>query len=67
MSYRPPEQALEEPCRDLVNDFDHFIKIANRRLASQEWSAEHENELVDLITRMTKLKLDLLRLSRRTW
>lgn len=67
MSYRNPDQALEGPCKKIIEGIDDFNKAANARVDSGDWTDEHLGELADIQERLVSLRLDIANLLRRNW
>jgi len=67
MSYRDPDQSLEEPIENIVEGIDKFKSAAMERIKSNSWSKEHMLELRKFIKSLTDIKIDLEFLSNETW
>lgn len=67
MSYRPDNQALEEPIDNLLKAVEFFQKQSQNRIESDDWSEEHIDQLVSLKKDLLDLQVRLLRLRSQTW
>ena len=66
MSYRDPEQSIEEPARCIVRGIDDFRSAVDARIEAS-WSPEHIKELVSLVSELTPIRYKLLQLAEETW
>lgn len=48
MSYRPPEQELEGPCKKIIQGIDEFNAAANARADDGEWVQDHLDKLAEI-------------------
>ena len=69
MSYRDPEQALEEPCEDIIKGIDLLQERIRNRMDEQNepWKLEHLVELETLAHETTALRRKLAILRRDNW
>ncbi len=67
MSYRNPEQSIEEPARSLIGDIDNFSFAVDARIEAGDWKGEHLQELISLVSELIPLKYKLLQLAKETW
>lgn len=67
MSYRAPEQDLEEPIDDIINGIDKFDKAVDKRVESNEWQQEHLVEISELSLQLRRIKFSLVKLKHETW
>ncbi len=67
MSYRPPEQSIEDPAREVIAGMDKFIAAVEARIASGEWQKDHIADLTNAVYGITSLKYFLLQLAEETW
>ena len=67
MSYTPDDQQLSQPIDSIVAGIDEFCKSANKRIDNpSEWSSDHLDELVDIVTALAQFRLRLRRLQTST-
>jgi len=67
MSYRAPEQSIEEPAIIVVEGIDTFNTAVDARIRSGNWSDKHIDKLTDVVEELSRLRLKLLRLARDNW
>lgn len=67
MSYRPPEQGIEDPAREIITGIDKFCAAVTARIEDGAWGQDHIADLVSAAESMTNLKYFLLQLAEETW
>lgn len=67
MSYRPENQALENPIDTILCGFKSFNTAVENRIESGEWKDSHIIELNELRKKFNDLQVDLEKLKRDTW
>lgn len=67
MSYRSPDQALEEPIDSILDGIKAFMLAVEARKDSGEWRSEHIKELNELRKKLFLIQIDLEDLKLTTW
>lgn len=67
MSYRDPDQALEDPIDEILSGISRFSRAVEARVDSNEWMEDHIDDL--LTVRIELLKIDplLRKIRSETW
>lgn len=67
MSYRAPEQSLEEPIDMILEGMKAFSAAVSERVKSHEWKKEHLQEIAALRSKLLNLEFELHSLKEDTW
>jgi hypothetical protein len=67
MSYRPENQSIEDPAREIVEGIAGFHSAVEERIKSYEWASKHIDKLTLIAAELSSLKYKLLQLAEETW
>ena len=67
MSYRPENQSIEGPAREIIESINGFQAAVVKRIEDGAWKTEHLDELSTLAGELGSLRYRLLRLAEGTW
>lgn len=67
MSYRPENQSIEGPAREIVEGIEGFHAAVGERIESGEWKSSHINDLSAVAAELAGMKFRLLQLAEETW
>ena len=67
MTYRPPNQALEEPIEKILEGVKEFDSAVDERIENGDFIVEHLEEIDDLRHDLNKLKIRLSKIRKDTW
>lgn len=67
MGYRPEEQSLENPSDKIIEGIKEFTSAVEKRIESNNWQAEHIEEISEIDDELQKIKKKLLKIKNETW
>ena len=67
MSYRPENQSIEDPAREIIESIDSFEDAVEERIKSGEWSPDHIDKLTVFAGELANMKYRLMQLAEKTW
>jgi hypothetical protein len=67
MSYRPDDQSIEGPAREIIEGIERFEAALKERAISNEWKNGHIAELVHVAKELAPIKFSLMQLAEETW
>lgn len=67
MSYRAPEQALEEPIDKILNGIAEYDAAVDKRIESGEWKKDHCDEIADISLALRRIAMRLRKVKAHTW
>jgi hypothetical protein len=67
MSYRPENQSIEGPAREIIAGIEDFEAALKERASSNEWQNVHIAELVHVAKELAPIKFSLMQLAEETW
>lgn len=67
MSYRPENQSIEGPAREILAGIEGFESALKERASSHEWPNSHIADLVHIAKELAPIKFSLIQLAEETW
>jgi hypothetical protein len=67
MSYRPENQSIEDPAREIIAGIESFENAVQERIKSGEWGTIHIDKLTAFAGELNNMKYRLMQLAENTW